>query len=288
MLTGLLRLFARLPLPWLHAAGTALGWLVYLSAPSYAARLRENLLQSRVWQDEEAFRRILHANVVESGKAVAELPAVWFRPRPETAAWVQDVQGWDGVERARAQGHGLILLTPHLGCFEIIPQYLTERFALTVLYRPPHFAALAPAMRAGRERPGLQLASTDVSGVRLLLKALKRGEAIGILPDQVPGAGEGEWAPFFERQAYTMTLASRLSESTGAPVLLTYAIRLPQGHGYRLHFEPMPAAQPGESAGRWLNRALESIIRRHPAQYLWSYNRYKSPAGASAPQESSA
>ena len=116
-----------------------------------------------------------------------------------------------------------------------------------------------------------------------MLKALGRGEAIGILPDQVPGVGEGEWVEFFGRPAYTMTLVTRLAARTGAPVLLGYAERLSWGRGYRVVVEPLPESAPGESPVRTLNRGLEQMIRRCPTQYLWGYNRYKVPAGAEPP-----
>jgi KDO2-lipid IV(A) lauroyltransferase len=283
MLTGLLRLLGRLPLSVLHRAGAALGWLVYLFSPGYAARLRENLLQSGVCKDRHDYERVLRANVSEIGKATAEVAAIWFRPQEEAAALVRSVQGWAAVEQARAAGRGLVILTPHLGCFEVVAQYLALHFPLTALYRRPNYRLLEPAMQKGRRRRWLNLASTDVSGVRTLLKALKRGEAVAILPDQVPASGDGEWVPFFGRPALTMTLASRLVDSTGAGVFLTYAKRLPRGAGYEIVFEPMPPRQPAESAARHLNRALENVIRRLPEQYLWSYNRYKSPAGAAPP-----
>jgi len=275
MLTGLLRLLGYLPLSVLHAAGSALGWLTYLSSPGYAARLRDNLLQSAVWADERDYQRILGANVGETGKAFAEVVAIWFRPHEEVVSWVRAVHGWDVVEAARKAGRGIIVATPHLGCFEIIAQYLALRFPFTVLYRPPNYALLEPAMLQGRGRPRLHAASTDLGGVRTLLKALRRGEAIGILPDQVPGAGEGELADFFGRPAYTMTLVSKLAENTGAAILPTYARRLPKGGGYELSFERLPERLAGESCARQLNRALEQMIRRLPEQYLWSYNRYK-------------
>jgi KDO2-lipid IV(A) lauroyltransferase len=119
--------------------------------------------------------------------------------------------------------------------------------------------------------------------VRAMLKALKRGEAIGLLPDQVPGIGEGEWVEFFDRPAYTMTLVGRIAEQTGAAVLLCCAERLPRGRGYRFFAEPILAPRPPESAVRALNRSLERLIRRHPEQYLWGYNRYKVPAGVLPP-----
>ena len=283
MLTGLLRIISTLPLAWLHRAGVMLGWLTYRALPSYAKRLRSNLCGSAVWRDQAHFRKLLNLCVLEAGRATAELPAVWFRPQRETAGWVRKVNGWEIVEAAQNQGRGLILLTPHLGCFEVIPQYLSLRFPLTALYRPPRFAALDPAMRAGRMRPEMHLATTDVSGVRQLLKALKKGEAIGMLPDQVPGAGDGEWADFFGRPAYTMTLASRLAQRSQAPVVLTYAIRLAHGAGFELSFEHMPAQNAGESPARHLNRALEDMVRRCPEQYMWSYNRYKTPDGVEPP-----
>ncbi len=280
MLTALLRLFAKLPLAWLHSAGAMLGWLAYHASSSYANRLRENLYRGGVWHNQEEFKKILKINVLEAGKASAELASIWFRPQIEIAGWVRKVNGWDVVEAARSHGRGLIMLTPHIGCFEIMPQYVSLKFPLTVLYRSPRFATLEPAMRAGRTRPGMRLAPADVSGVRLLLKALRNGEAVGILPDQVPAQGDGDWANFFGRPAYTMTLAARLAQRTSAPVVMTYGIRLPRGAGYEISFEPMPPRDPEESPARQLNRALEKVIRRYPEQYMWSYNRYKSPEGA--------
>lgn len=279
MLTALLRLFAKLPLAWLHSAGAMLGWLSYHASPSYANRLRENLHSGGAWQSQEEYKKLIKTNVLEAGKASAELAWVWFRPQTESAASVRKVSGWDVVEAARSQGRGLILLTPHIGCFEIISQYLSLKFPLTALYRSPRYAMLERAMLAGRTRPAMRLAPADIKGVRVLLKALRNGEAVGILPDQVPAQGDGDWANFFGRPAYTMTLAARLAQRTGAPVVITYAIRLPRGAGYELSFEQMPPREPDESPARQLNRALENVIRRFPEQYMWSYNRYKAPAG---------
>jgi len=140
-------------------------------------------------------------------------------------------------------------------------------------------------MQHGRTREGMKSVPPDLSGLRAMLRALHKGEAIGILPDQVPGIGEGEWTEFFGRPAYTMTLVTRLAQKTGAPVLLGYAERLPRGRGYRLHVVPMPDPLQGETPQRLLNRAIEELVRRCPAQYLWAYNRYKVPAGVGPPQQ---
>lgn len=284
MLLGLARLAAALPLSVLHALGALLGRIVYLAAPRYRHYVRANLRAAGY-----ADGALLSRAIAEAGKAVLELPAVWLRPHATVAAWVVQVSGWDLVEAALARRRGIIFLTPHLGCFEITAQYYAYRAPdhapLTALYRSPKKKALEPLMLAGRDRPNLRVAGTDLRGVRILLRALKQGEAVGILPDQAPGVGEGEWAEFFGRPAYTMTLAGRLAENSGAQVILAYAERLPRGRGYHLKVSAMPPPLAGESQARTLNRALEGLIRSCPAQYIWGYNRYKVPAGASAPGE---
>lgn len=280
MLIGLMRLLAGVPLSWIHAAGAGIGWIVYLLSPSYAARLRDNLLQSGVWRDEAEYRRLLHENIAESGKAGTELMPVWFRPASEARKLVVSVQSLSLVEQAEQRGKGIIYLTPHLGCFDVAALWLAQRNPITVMYRPPKIKSLQPLIEVGRGRDRVRLAPVSLSGVRQLLKALRRNEAIGILPDQVPGVGEGAWADFFGRPAFTMTLVGRLVEATGAAVIMFAAERLPKGRGYSLDFTLVKDDLSGQLGVRRLNAAIEQWVRRCPAQYLWSYNRYKAPAGA--------
>lgn len=271
-----MRLAARLPMPLLHALGALLGWTMYALSPRYRRHLRGNL-EAAGYRDA-ATRR---AAIAEAGKMITEVPALWLRPHAEVAALVREVRNWDLVEAARAAGQGIVFLTPHLGSFEISALYTNVRVPMTILYRPPKVAWIEPFMREGRERPNVKLATPDRKGVRRLLDALKRHETIGILPDQVPDEGEGEWADFFGRPAYTMSLATRLAARDGVIGLIAFAERLPAGAGYRLSFRPLEPARPGESDARRLNRALEDLIRECPGQYMWGYNRYKRPARAS-------
>ena len=282
-MTLFLRLAARLPLPLLHGLGCAVGWLVYLVSPRFRKYLSENLGQA-------GYRRFAErrAAVGETGKAVLELPAVWLRAHEAAASMVSEVRRWDLVEQAMARAKGLILLTPHLGCWEVSAQYFSRHYPLTVLYSPPKVRSLEPLMREGRTRERLKSVPADMSGVRALYRALKRGEAIGMLPDQVPGVGEGQWADFFGRPAYTMTLAMRMAHAAQCPVLIAYAERLPHGRGFRIHVEPLPDPIAGETPVRLMNRALEALVRRSPSQYLWAYNRYKVPAGVDAAESKTA
>ena len=276
------RLLSWLPLSLLHRLGALLGRLTYAMSGQYAARMRENLQHAGFSLEGETGRRLLSATIAEAGKGITELPWVWGRPYDEVLGSVTECQGMEYVEAAQARGKGTIILTPHLGCFEIVGLYVAQYMPFTLLYRQPKLRWLEDAMRNGRQRGQAKLAKADVSGVRLLYKALRRGEAIGLLPDQAPSKGEGEWASFFGRPAYTMTLVGRLAESSGATVLLVSAQRQAHGKGYVIRFEPL-ALDFSQLVSLQINAALERLIRAFPEQYLWSYNRYKVPGGALPP-----
>lgn len=272
------RILSRLPLRAVHALGALLGRLIYLLSPTYRRHVRENLAQAGI---DPALRGAVAA---ESGKQMLELARIWLRPLEEANALVVEVVGRDCLDAALAEGRGVLFLTPHLGCFEITAQYLSSFGDITVLYRPPKSAAAQELILTGRKRAQLHLAPADLSGVRALIKALKKGQMVGMLPDQAPKTGEGVWLNFFGRPAYTMTLAARLSE-TGATTLLTWGERLPQGRGYRIHFQPLtpPLSGTTQERAQQINHAVEALVRQCPAQYLWGYNRYKRPRGAEAP-----
>jgi len=275
MLFPLFRLLSFLPLPLLHLLGIAVGWLVYLSAPSYRRRLKENLGRA-------GYQQNLVTAVNEAGKGIFELPFIWCAA-PQRVLRAARIENWALAQAALDANKGVIFLTPHLGCFEITAQVIAEQTSLTALYRPPRQAALKPLIEGARSRPNLHLAPANLSGVRALLKALKGGKAIGLLPDQVPQNGEGVWANFFGKPAYTMTLSAKMQQMSGAPIILTYGERLSWGRGFAIHFvafEELLGDTPEQQA-RAINLAMEKLIDRCPAQYIWSYNRYKTPPGVS-------
>jgi KDO2-lipid IV(A) lauroyltransferase len=272
----ILRLIGGLPLPLIHWLGSVLGWAMYGMSPTYRRHLRENL--AAAGYDDAA--RVRRGAIAAAGQMVLELPALWFRPHDEVAALVKSVEGADAAYAARESGKALLFLTPHMGAFEVAAQYAGREMPITVLYRRPKLAWLDPVMRAGRARAKVRLVPADLSGVREMFSALQRREAVGFLPDQVPGVGEGEWTEFFGRPAYTMTLAAKLAGRDNVACFLAFARRLPNSEGYAIHLRPLPRAEAGETPTRRLNRALEALVRECPEQYLWGYNRYKVPQGA--------
>ncbi|AMP01897.1 bacterial lipid A biosynthesis acyltransferase family protein [Collimonas arenae] len=282
MLVTLFRLLSTLPLSFLHAIGSACGWLVYLVSASYRNKLKDNLFRA-------GYPNHLSQAISESGKSMFELPFIWCAS-PQRVLRTATIENWELAQAALDAKTGVIFLTPHLGCFEIIAQAIAAKTSLTALYRPPRKDALKPLIEGARGRHNLLLAPANLAGVRTLFKALKKGQAIGLLPDQVPQNGEGIWVDFFGRPAYTMTLPAKLQQMSGAPLILSYAERLPFGRGYVIRFVPFEGnlGDTPEQQTLAINRAMEQLIARCPAQYIWSYNRYKTPPGVEAPPATAA
>jgi KDO2-lipid IV(A) lauroyltransferase len=277
-MTVLFRLLSHLPLGLLQVLGGLLGWIAFLAAPVYRRRFLDNAVLAGVP------RRQWWSAVGESGRLVAELPRLWLGKTPAVY--------WDGaehVEAALSSQRGIVFLTPHLGCFEITAQAYAARYGvagqpITVLFRPPRKAWLQAVVMQSRQRPGLATAPTTLAGVKQLVRALKAGQCVGLLPDQVPPEGLGVWAPFFGKPAYTMTLSARLALQTGATVLVAWGERLTWGRGYVVHVLPLAQALSADmaEAATQINHAMEELILQKPQQYLWGYSRYKQPKEGAA------
>ena len=281
----LLNLLARLPLPMLHGMGFVLGWLIYWAPGRHSRRMRNNVFDSGLCAPGRDCRRLLRQSISESGKSIIELLPMWLRSYEKVLRLVKGNSGWEAIDAARAAGKGIILIGPHIGCFEIIGRHFAAQHPLTVMYKPSRQPALEALMLAGRQRGQATLVPTDLSGVRALLAALKRHEGIAILPDHVASDGDGVWASFFGRPAYTPTLVASLQRKTDAAAFFLVAERLSWGRGYHLHVFPLNDTLPQDktAAAHRINQGVEAVVRLFPAQYLWSYNRHKRPGGVALP-----
>ena len=287
LIKGLLRLLVWLPLPLIHALGNAAGMLLYL-IPNRTRTVAQTNLALCLPELEAAQQKILLRRTLrESAKTFLEFAALWLWPCTKAVALARATHGEELLRDALAEGKGVILLTPHLGAWEMSGLYTSVHYPITSLYRPPRMTELESFVRRGRERCGARLVPTDHSGIRALFQALHRGEIAGILPDQDPGRrGLGGFAPFFGVPAYTMHLVSRLAVKTGAPVLIVHAERLPYGKGFHLHFRRAPDAihcADSSTSLAALNQSVEACVREQPAQYQWGYKRFKTrPEGTAA------
>ena len=266
---------ARLPLPLIHRLGALVGWLV----ARWPNRQRRNALMNialclpELTRDEQ--RRLCDRNLREFGKTYLEIAYLWLRPAEQVLSLVREVRG--GELLRRADGRGLIVLSPHLGAWELAGLYLAAQGRTAIFYKPQRY--LDDMIREARGRSGAELAPITAKGIRVLVQALERGDYVGILPDQEPKADKGAvFAPFFGIPAFTMLLVNRLARRTGVPVIFMFAERLQDEIGFIIHCLPAPEGIDGEDdseAAAALNQGIEQCVMTCPEQYLWPYKRFR-------------
>jgi KDO2-lipid IV(A) lauroyltransferase len=271
MLVFFCKWLSKLPLSWIHRLGAVMGRVSWRTDQKSTGIAIENIQQSGLCKTLSEVEQLARDSRIEAGKSLMESLFIWGAPQSRLLPLVKATTGWHLVEEAQRAGKGLIFLTPHLGCFEITSIYYGSQQPITVLYRPPKLTWLEGLLQHGRQKGQVSLAAANAAGVKKLLQALKRGEAIGILPDQIPRTGEGEWADFFGKPAYTMGLASKLAVKSGAAVIMAFGERLPAGEGFHIHLSKVDDIH----TPTLLNQAIERQVSQCPVQYLWQYNRYK-------------
>ena len=284
----LFQIASHLPLAALHALGGVLGWAVWFFSAAYRHRFRSNSAQAGL-----PFATARPA-IAEAGRFVAELPRLWLRPFDASCMGNVQMQGLEIANEAFAAGKGVIFFGPHCGSFELGPQALAEVLgpqhgAITAIYRPARQAWLAAIELKTRQRPHLSVLPASLSAIKAMHKALRAGRSVALLTDQVPPDGQGVWAPFFGKPAYTMTLAARLALQSGAALLPVSCERLPRGRGYIVKIRPAVDLPPDLdllTTVTRINQAIEAIVLSQPGQYLWGYGRYKAPRQTSAPANS--
>jgi KDO2-lipid IV(A) lauroyltransferase len=275
-----------LPLSWLHALGRLLGRL-YTIFPNRELHIVEtNLKLCFPKLDKAQQDRLRNQTMQQIGCTLMEMSAIWFWPLDRVLGLIHEIRGEESF--SRDEGQGLIVLAPHIGCWEIIGYDLQRRGHVTNLYRPPRKAAFDNLVKQARERSGAELVPTDNSGVKRILQTLRAGDMTGILPDQQPKSDRGAvFAPFFGHPALTMMLTNKLARKTGAKVILACAERLSGGQGYTIHYLPAPdgiSDADQAKAARALNQGVETLINMFPDQYQWSYKRFsKQPEGRLSP-----
>lgn len=287
LLGGLFWLLARVPLPLQYLLGEVIGSLFALIPNRHRRISLRNLQLCFPELDEFTRTRLMIKSLRETARAVLETPLIWYASERRMRRLIRQVHGSEWLEQALSEGKGVIMASPHLGCWEMSGQYLQLQAPLVGLFKPTDNEALNQLMQQGRGHLGLRMVPTDPQGVRQLFITLKRGGMIGILPDQDPRDGGGIFAPFFGISTLTMSLLPKLAAKSQAPVLVIFAQRLSWGRGYDIHLLPCPAEVNSSDAtlsATALNATIEQAVRLCPEQYQWSYKRFRSHPEGEAPR----
>ncbi len=277
----ILKSVASLPLGLAQILGGFGGIVAFTFFPHFLSLFQENYHHAM-----QLHGKTTHPLKAAAASGMLFIDSLWIWHNPQKALERADVQDWSPVDQAVQEGKGLVMLTPHLGGFEIIPRILATHFPATILYRPARQEWLNNLIEEQRAYPNMHFVPTNLQGVRKMVKALQEGEAIGILPDQVPSGGDGVWVKFFNRYAYTTPLPARLANRNQTPVILFSAIRKSLGQGWTIKAHRLASfSDDAHHAATQMNQAIEAVILEAPEQFIWSYNRYKHPEGAELPPQ---
>jgi KDO2-lipid IV(A) lauroyltransferase len=288
----LLKLQSWLPLSTARVLGSFLGQVLWWCKSRMATTTLINLRLCFPDMPEHERNELARQSMRESCKTLMEGGAVWLWPAKKTLDSIREIINEELLKKSVETGKGVLVISPHLGNWEVIGLYLGQcGYAPSVqLYQTPRKAVLDQLLLKARCRTGATMVNTDNKGVAALLKSLRQGAISGILPDQIPHDGGGEFAPFFGVPAFTMTLLSRLIEKTGAVVVLAYADRLENQKGpdgFRLEFREVDARLYDsnlQTSLAGLNATVEKAIMEAPHLYHWEYKRFRrQPEGVQRP-----
>ena len=274
----MIRLFlfccSKLPLRLNHILGAIIGRLIYALNTDAKRVTAQNISLCLPELSQQARAELVKKSLIETGKGLSESGLVWNKSFSDNAKYIRHFVGKEQLDSTDKT----ILLTPHMGCWEITGRVIACDRPLTFLYKPLSKKAQNDYLFERRNIDNLSMASADKSGVLKLQRAMAKGHLIGILPDQDPGEEGGVIAPFFNQSANTMTLLAKLAKKNNAKVVMLWAKRLDKGRGFDLIAEPIDITTGAEdllSQVSKMNSAIEVLVRQCPEQYLWSYRRFK-------------
>lgn len=279
LLIGLARTLSRWPRPAMCLLSGMIGRLVYVLVRRRRRIALTNLAIAFPDQSEAEREAIAKRHFKAFVISLIDRFALWEGPIKQLQHMVR-VSGWSHLEEARDAGP-LIVLAPHFLGLDAGGLYLSSKMPVVSVYAQQKSQALTDAMTAGRGRfPDTSLVLRN-EGLRAVLRHVKQGKVLYLLPDMDLGSRDAVFVPFFGLDAATVTTVSRLAKMTGAQVLPTVT-RL-QDDVYHLEiFEPWRdlSSLTSEAAAARMNAFIEARVREDPHQYLWTHRRYKTrPSG---------
>ena len=275
IIVGLIKLLAFLPLSLSRQLTRFFAWLSYITHSKNRKVTERNLEICFPALSIKERERLTQKSLLASNWLVAETARVWLKPPKDVLKMVSHIEGESLIFDLMNDDKGVLLMTPHIGNWELLFTYLNSHFQVSALYRPPKIAELDPIMIAGRERAGGKMIKTGKMQVRKMLQILNKAQSLIILPDQKPPEGSGVMAPFYGKPAYTMTLLHGLAERTDSTLVMSTCIRIDDGFKIVFRQVDIDPKLPNDEYAEKLNLELQQEIDKDPEQYEWAYKRFK-------------
>lgn len=278
LVVGFLRLFALLPWRAVQAVGSAIGWLMWKLPNGSRQVVRVNL--GKCFPDMSAQEReaLVGQTLKDIGKTLTESACAWIWPAQKSLGLIRQVEGMEVLQQALQSGKGVVLISSHLGNWEMLLQYVCSLCQPSILYRPPKLKAVDELLVRQRTQLGNELAPSTREGILSLVKRVRNGGIAGIAADPEPSLSSGVFVPFFGVPTLTSKFVPSLVHGHKAVAVFMHALRLADGSGYRVIIEAAPEALYGddvELAVAALNQGIEKQVRQAPSQYMWSMKRFK-------------
>ena len=279
---NLLKNFSRFPLAWIQRLAKSVGMLLYVTHSS-ARRVTElNLATAYPELSQDELNALSKRSLISQCQTYAESVKIWGSSPEFSLKQIQDVHGAAYFHDSLASGRGVIAVIPHFGTWEIMNAWVNQHTTPVIMYKPEKNADINRFMLEARQRLNATLVPTDDTGVRAIFKHLKQGGFTAILPDHVPKASGGIYAPFFGQSALSTTLVSKLAAKTQCALIGMSCLRRADGLGFDLHIVPLSdeiLSKDLQVSVTALNQEMERMINVAPEQYLWTYKRFRDLEG---------
>ena len=219
---------------------------------------------------------ILRDSLFHSIMNILEAGLVWGKQGYKKKPGFINIKNFSEIETALSSDKGVLLFTPHIGNIEIIINFLGQHTNCTVPYTQPKNKALDKVITNSRNKSGVKMVDTSISGIKEMLSALKNKKLVAVASDQVPKKGAGIISKFFNNEIYSMTLLPKLQQRTGCVAYLMYCERKEKGEGFVIHFDrKIDLSSDIQEGVDKMNNEFEKCIMKLPGQYSWEYKKFK-------------
>jgi len=281
LLISIFKLLAVMPSFATKALARFFGCLSYNLSGKSQAVIRANLKICYPHLSDKEHEALVKNNCLQNARLAMEFPVAWLGSQSRIESLLLKVTNQQLVEKVRANKQPLIIAVPHFGNWEFFWHWMQLNFPTIGMYSPASIVEVDELMLSSRQRFGGQPFATDPKGIMSLLRSLKKGHVMMLLPDQVPKKGAGSYTEFFGQSALTMTLLHRFIQKTGANLLFGSCLRDNAANGFNIDIQKPGFdinADSAEDFNLGLNKQIESMINQAPEQYQWAYKRFKTQA----------
>jgi KDO2-lipid IV(A) lauroyltransferase len=274
---GALWLITRLPYRWQMRIGRSFGRITYRLSPKLRHITEINIKLCFPAMSHAEQETLIKKNFESLGIGIIETAMAWWIPNRRLLKQCDmQIHGDKYFQEALAAGKGIILLSPHFTCLEMIGRMISSEYKVVAMYRPHKNPLLAFIQKRFRRRYHIQHIAKH--RMRAVLNTFKENLAVWYAYDIDAGEKRSVFAPFFGIPTASITAISRIAALTGAMVVPIDFRRKENGWGYEVNVYPALTHFPGEDfsadAAR-LNKHIENAVRKNPEQYIWQYKRFK-------------